>query len=65
MTSRFIRGRRARGLRPGDDQIVTLTTEMVDGRMHEHITLETPKALTDTQRLRLVKTWETQKEWPT
>lgn len=65
MTSRFIRGRRARGLQPGDDQIVTLTTEMVDGRMHEHITPETPKALTDTQRLRLVKTWETQKEWPT
>jgi|HubBroStandDraft_4_1064222.scaffolds.fasta_scaffold03931_5 hypothetical protein len=65
MTSRFIRGYRAKGLRAGDDQIVT--TQWLDdgnGTVHEHVTLETPKALTDTQRLRLVATWENQKEFP-
>jgi hypothetical protein len=66
MTSRFIRGRRARGLKPGDDQVVTTTYETeADGKVREHVTLETPKALTETQRLRLIQTWEGEREYPT
>jgi hypothetical protein len=66
MTSRIIRTPKRRGLRPGDDQMVTTTYEkQEDGSVREHITLETPKDVSESQRLRLLQTWENQKDWPT
>jgi hypothetical protein len=65
MISRVIRTPKKRGLRQGDDMIVTTTYSTEDdGKLREHVTMETPKALTETQRLRLVQTWENEKEFP-
>jgi hypothetical protein len=46
--------------------MVTTTYEkQEDGSVREHITLETPKDVSESQRLRLLQTWENQKDWPT
>jgi hypothetical protein len=58
MTSRIVRVGR-------QEQVITTTYSLDDaGNVHEHITLETPNPLTETQRLRLVQTWENTKEFP-
>jgi hypothetical protein len=64
----LIRGPKARGLRNGTDVVCTTTFEIdpaaKDG-VREIVTLETPRAVTDTQRMRLVQSWETDKKWRT
>jgi hypothetical protein len=57
MTSRIVRVGRIQ-------QVITTTyTTQPDGTVHEHITLATPNQLTDTQRLRIQKTWENSHDW--
>jgi hypothetical protein len=70
MTSRLIRAPKFRGLRPGTDMLVN--TQWLHGEpgtdfheIHEHVILETPKPITDTQRMRLLQTWESDKLWRT
>jgi hypothetical protein len=68
MTSRLIKGPRARGLKPGTDVVVTAQWLLGTGEfaeVHEHVTLETPTPLTETQRLRTLAAWETDKQWRT
>jgi hypothetical protein len=63
MTSRKVR---VGSTRNGTDQLITTTyLREDDGRLHEHVTLQTPTPITDTQRLRLVQSWELDKGWPT
>jgi hypothetical protein len=66
--TRLIRTPKQRGLRAGTDVVCT-TTYSADPSAkfdyREHVTLETPKTVTDTQRLRLVQSWETDKKWRT
>jgi hypothetical protein len=53
------------GSRRSTEQIVT--TQWLpgpDGEPHEHVTLQTPTPITETQRLRLVKSWELEQEFP-
>jgi hypothetical protein len=63
MTSRIVKiGRN------GLTQLITTSfTTDPDGKegVREHITLETPTPVTETQRMRLLSTWEMGKEWPT
>jgi hypothetical protein len=68
MTSRLIPGQRAKGVKRGTDVIVTVQWLHGDAGtphepIHEHVTLETPKALTETQRLRTLSAWEADKQW--
>lgn len=47
-------------------QLITTTYTEEAGVVHEHITLETPTQVTNTQRLRLLRTWElTGHDWRT
>jgi hypothetical protein len=63
MTRRLVRVGKRHGA-AGTDQLITVTYETeADGTVREHITLETPTPVTDTQRLRLLKTWEIGREW--
>lgn len=63
MTSRKVTvGRRFH--KNATDQIITTTYSKEGDDTREHVTLETPTALSDTaiQRLRIVR--ESQKDWP-
>lgn len=47
-------------------QLITTTYTEESGVVHEHITLETPPATTDTQRLRLMRSYELSgRDWRT
>jgi hypothetical protein len=47
-------------------QLITTTYTEESGIVHEHITLETPAAITDTQRLRLMRSYELNgRDWRT
>jgi hypothetical protein len=62
MTSRIIR---VGSVRYGTDQFITTSYSTdPDGQLRAHITMETPKEITDTARLRLLSTWEMGKNWP-
>jgi len=60
MTSRIVRVGKTQQM---------ITTQFIPGsrpgfeERHEHVTLATPRAITDTQRLRTLASWEQGKDW--
>jgi hypothetical protein len=63
MTSRLVRVGH-RGKHPTLQVITTTYEPQPDGTVTECITMETPKDISETQRLRMVQMWETEKVWP-
>jgi hypothetical protein len=63
MTSRIVRVG-LRGHVPTLQVITTTYETQEDGSLREHVTMETPKELTDTAKLRLLQVNEQGKEWP-
>jgi hypothetical protein len=58
---------RVGSMKNGTYQIITTRYEDDDASPNgtrECITLETPVPITDTARLRLLKTWELERSWP-
>jgi hypothetical protein len=48
------------------DQLITTSSETdINGVTTEHVTLETPRAISETQRMRLLQTWEQGRAWKT
>ncbi len=45
------------------DQAITTTYSTEDGQVREHVTMETPPEITETQRLRLMSVYEEKKSW--
>lgn len=65
MTSRIVRVGKRHGPR-GTDQLITTTysTDPATGEVTEHVTCETPTPVTETQRMRLIQSWELAREFP-
>jgi hypothetical protein len=61
MTSRIIRI--GRGKLGSAQMVTTQWLAGPDGTVHEHVTLETPKHMSDTAKLRLITSQEAGKSW--